>query len=113
MQKTLEISINIEYPNLANFLAAFLLPIPMPETGLKSLIPEVLVMAVPRTAAALRKDMMQECVDLLNDAQEKFMQSCSTVENFMACTSTISQRVFYNLAYQQWWPVGSGHDTGK
>merc|ERR1740121_888717 len=84
----------------------------MPETGLKSLIPEVLVMAVPRTAAALRKDMMQECVDLLNDAQEKFMQSCSSVENFMACTSTISQRVFYNLAYQQWWPVGSGHETG-
>jgi hypothetical protein len=111
MQRTLEISINIEYPNLANFLAAFLLPIPMPETGLKSLIPEVLVMAIPRTASALKKDMMKECVDLLNDAQEKFMSSCSSVENFMACASTISQRVFYNVAYQQWWPVGASHET--
>lgn len=113
MQRTLEISINIEYPNLANFLAAFLLPIPMPETALKSLIPEVLVMAVPRAASALKKDMMKECVDLLNDAQDKFLSSCSSVENFMACTATISQRVFYNLVYQEWWPVGSGHDSTR
>merc|ERR1719414_1145906 len=31
----------------------------------------------------------------------------------MACTSTMTQRVLYNLVYQQWWPVGDGHDAGE
>jgi len=72
---------------------------------LKALVPEVLVMAIARDNTLLQRDKMKECLALLNQEQETFLDACTEERPLMSCAAQVSRTVMRKLVFQMWWPV--------
>lgn len=111
--KTLEIAINIEHPNV---VSAMLHLFPVPSIGgvLQALIPEILVMAIPKENKLLKQNMMADCLHMLNGEQERYLNSCREETPLLTCTARVSQMMMSKLVFQEWWPLpGNDANTRK
>jgi hypothetical protein len=103
IKATLEIAVNIEFPDLSEALMNAALG--SPAGALLALIPEVLMMAIPKENKALKAETMRDCLDMLNNQQQDFLETCSHERPVMACVARTYQRILGKALWEKWFPV--------
>eukprot|EP00930_Biecheleria_cincta_P038932 TRINITY_DN26776_c0_g1_i1.p1 TRINITY_DN26776_c0_g1~~TRINITY_DN26776_c0_g1_i1.p1 ORF type:complete len:846 (+),score=149.04 TRINITY_DN26776_c0_g1_i1:64-2601(+) len=105
--RTFDFSINIEFPDLAE--AAISAITGSPGGVLKALLPEVLLMAIPKLNLESQKNKVDECLRLVES--DFHDETCFDERPFLACTTRTLQKVLTGAMQGKWWPIGDKLDA--
>lgn len=116
---TVDFSINVEFPDLAaalyNAVGLF------PPGVVNALVPEVLLMAIPKSNKFVRrvsgrlalahanKNKVDECLEGVGPAFRE--ETCFDERPFLACTVRTQQKVLTQAMLGRWWPIGDKLDS--
>eukprot|EP00933_Yihiella_yeosuensis_P045532 TRINITY_DN4092_c0_g4_i1.p1 TRINITY_DN4092_c0_g4~~TRINITY_DN4092_c0_g4_i1.p1 ORF type:complete len:938 (+),score=167.66 TRINITY_DN4092_c0_g4_i1:383-2815(+) len=103
IKDNLELAINVEFPDVAK--AMYQAALGSPFGALDALIPEVLLMAVPKKNQALKDEYMGDCLEQLDAQQKDYLESCTDERPFLACAARTYQRILGKAVREKWFPI--------